>query len=652
MSPPAIAIERPRAARRHVRRRRRLFGLLALASPGLVVLALDLARRPISIARFDRLHTLGYAASILGSLTLWALLLHAASRRRGPIAAALGALFTALFTASMGVSSAFHALYRCYPALDAFLSLGRSRDVVTAALPLSRPVVVASILGALAVALILLRCARRHWRPRPLSRRLGVLALAALAFFAADLPVSYRGVQSTTPDLLYLHGVRAGIAEQLGQREGWPGLYPDRRDPEPVPPLAARPARPRNVLLILEEAQRFDVTCTAYDPACARATRASNAAAPARLPLLAMRSNSSATAISLAVLLSGVRPTERREVLLGAPLTFEIARAAGLRTAYWTSQHLVFGNSRLFVQDLPLDDTAHAADLDWAADLFAGAPDALLADHVIRRWDRLAEPFFAVVHLSSIHAPRVVDPAHAPFQPAADSAQPRPDDERYQRFYQNAVYLSDLAVARVIERVRGSAKGARTVIVFTSDHGESYREHGQQSDHAASLHEEEIRVPAWIDAPPGTLSPEEEASVRGKRDAPLFHLDLAATLLDLLGVWDAPALSPFRARMIGEPITRAAHTERLMPLTNALWVWEEPLPAWGVMLGAKKLLARNFDRRWHCHDVADDPAERRDLGERACAELIAPAEALFGGPLGSIPRFSAMDRARRGLPAK
>ena len=43
---------------------------------------------------------------------------------------------------------------------------------------------------------------------------------------------------------------------------------------------------------------------------------------------------------------------------------FEYARAAGYHTAYWTSQHLMFGNARLYVQDLPLDRFACATTLD------------------------------------------------------------------------------------------------------------------------------------------------------------------------------------------------------------------------------------------------------------------------------------------------
>src|SRR5207237_361411 len=55
-----------------------------------------------------------------------------------------------------------------------------------------------------------------------------------------------------------------------------------------------------------------------------------NAAAPARLPLMQMRSNSSTTAIELAVLWSGLQPTASREALHTAPLLFDYAKSARL----------------------------------------------------------------------------------------------------------------------------------------------------------------------------------------------------------------------------------------------------------------------------------------------------------------------------------
>src|SRR5262249_22855311 len=158
---------------------------------------------------------------------------------------------------------------------------------------------------------------------------------------------------------------------------------------ERVPKLTAKPARPRNVLFILQESQRADVTCIEYDPACQLATRFTNPILPARLPLLQLRANDSTTAISISNLWSGVRPTESREPLSSVPLLWEYAHAAGYDTAYWTSQNLMFGNARLYVQDIPVSHRAVATELDAEADLDTGCYDSLVTDRAIAEWGEL-----------------------------------------------------------------------------------------------------------------------------------------------------------------------------------------------------------------------------------------------------------------------
>ena len=201
-------------------------------------------------------------------------------------------------------------------------------------------------------------------------------------------------------------------------------------------------------------------------------------------------------------------------------------------------------------------------------------------------------------------------------------------NDAFKNYYKNVVHLSDMAVARLLRHIRSTEAGQRTVVVYTSDHGESFREHWQLG-HTSSVYEEEIRVPTWIDAPAGTLAPEEESSVRAARDQLVWHLDLAPTFLDLLGVWDDPALATYRARMMGHPLTRPERTVEPVPLTNCTWVWECSFRNWGMMQGPYKIEAREWDGEFHCFNVFDDPDEEDNLGERSCGALPEQARALY-----------------------
>ncbi|MEO7330137.1 MAG: sulfatase-like hydrolase/transferase, partial [Minicystis sp.] len=371
-----------------------------------------------------------------------------------------------------------------------------------------------------------------------------------------------------------------------------------------------------------------DVTCLDYDPHCRLPTRASNMAVPKRMALTQMRSNDSSTSISCSTIWTGLSPADTEKNLRSAPTLWRYAKAAGYDTSYLTSQHIIFHNMREQMQDEPIDHFACGTTVDPLADFDTGALDDKLSDYAIAHWGELKEPFFAVVQYSNQHYPYVADPAKSPFP--YDAKQDKKAHKNLFAFYENVVYLSDLAVGKLLEHIRKSPSSERTVIVYTADHGEAFGAEHRISGHTHSIFENEIRVPGWIDAPAGTLTAEEEASIRGARTTLLYHLDLAPTFLDLLGLWDDPALAPYRARMPGHPLTRPERTTGPVLFNNCAWIWEAQTPNWGAMDGTKKLIGRpDWGGAYHCHDVVADPNESKNLGEEACGSLGALVRTVF-----------------------
>lgn len=603
--------------------------------PTLIMVAFELVRRGDFIARFPRPFPFYWLGGIALSFALWTPLLLAASRRRGALSALMGVFFVVAYVLVMGTQSAFFAVWNVYLSVDGQLHSKNVLRSLVGTLPLGRPLVLYHLLLHLVLAVGLVMTARKSVRTGKWATRgaalLGFTVLVApyavTTYLERPAPVSYSIWQASPPDTLYIHGMVALGKETLGLTNESPDLRVQRRDPEKVPPLVARPARKRNVVLVLQESLRADVNCVGYDQGCDKSNVWSNSVFPKRKPLNQMRSNASTTAISISNIWSGVRPTESRELLHQVPLLWEYAAAAGYDTAYWTSQNLMFGNARTYIEDIPISHGCVATHLERDADLDFGAHDELLAGRVAEEWGELREPFYAVIHLSNVHYPYVREEALSPFAP--DSFEKSPErNEDFFRYYQNVAYRSDLAVAAVLRTIATSEAGKRTVVVYTADHGESFREHWQMG-HTSSLYDEEVQVPTWIHAPPGTLSPAEEASIDKARDEYAWHLDLAPTFLDLLGVWDDPALAPFRARMMGHPLTRPARTTEPVPMTNCTGVWECSFRNWGMMQGSRKIEAREWDAAFHCFDVDRDPREVGDLGERLCAPLPELARGLF-----------------------
>jgi arylsulfatase A-like enzyme len=296
---------------------------------------------------------------------------------------------------------------------------------------------------------------------------------------------------------------------------------------------------------------------------------------------------------------------------------------------------MMFAHSEEFVRDLPVSRRCGGTDLDPDADIDMGASDHLLTERANRELPLLREPWFAVVHYSSTHFPYRVAPGDEPFQPASLTKAPADNAELF-NYYQNAVYAQDRTIADLLGALRSTESGRRTVVVYTSDHGEAFREHGQLG-HTGAVLDEEIHVPAWVDAPPGTLTAEERAALSGRAARPTWHTDLAPTFLDLLRIRAAPELGRFQGHMPGASLLQVMPSSAAVPLTNCSELWGCAFRNWGVMRGSLKLEAREWDFDWHCWDVAADPLERRDLGARACGDLQDTAQRLFGG----LPRNAA-----------
>ncbi len=608
-------------------RMRRRFGRGLALLPVAAVVVSDIATRGGRLAKLPPKYIGSYSLAVLESSLLWGSLMCACAARKGIFRWVAAVLFVILFTASLGGQRYFHSQYSTYLNLDATLFGTSFTGSVFGQLSADGSNFLWSVAPAFILSIAMIVIVRKLLRPRRMSARFArwFSPVAVVAVFF--IPVSYRRVQASTPDVIYFHAM-GGLIKQLTGVRTPDQVRPGLRSCPAMPTMHAKPKVPRNVILLLTESVRADAHCSAYADECKSSPRV-NAAIPDRLPLLQLRSNATTTAIQLAVLWSGLEPVESRERLHSVPLLFDYAHAAGLESAYWTSHHMMFANSRLWVQDLPTRFKCGASDIDPTSDLDVGGDDSLLVDRALAELPELKEPFFAVVHVGNTHVPYKVDPNESPFQPSLSSKAPD-DNEAYRNYYRNAVYLQDKALGRFLEEVKSSSWGSRTVILFTSDHGEAFREHDQLG-HTGSLYDEELHVPGWVYAPAGTLTDEERKNIEARRDIPVFSTDMTPTVLDLLGLWDDEELQPFKKGIVGQSWIRPPVPQPVLAMTNCSGVWGCAFRNWGVMQDYRKLHAREWDSDWRCFDLKADPEEKHDLGRDGCSDLVPIAERVHHG---------------------
>lgn len=612
---------------------------ICLAAPVLVVLALDVSLRADRCGRFTSGDFRGYVLSVFQGGVVWGALLLLASRRKGaarrPGAGARVAqvLFVLLLSISLGGQAYFFEQYGAYLNADVARFATDFTESVLNQLWADRGNYLSFKLPALVFSLGLLILARKIVRPKRTEAKWAGRVAPLLLAASFVLPVSFKERQASAPDMLYLHAMGTMLSTVLGFSEESQKPRPRARQSLPVPPLASRPKRARNVIFVILESVRQDAVCNSYEADCRR-TPATNALFPERIAFSQLRALDSSTAISMAVLWSGLGPHESRETLHSWPLLFDYAKSAHYTTAYFTSQNILFGNLRLWLSNLGVDSLITGNQVEPGSNIDLGADEALFAEAAVAKIRDLKEPFFLTIQLSNGHYPYLVNERRPqPFQPATTSKAPE-NNAQFKNYYQNAVHQQDLHLGRLLSKIKASKGGERTVVVYTSDHGEAFREHHQMG-HTFSLYDEEVLVPAWIDAPPGTLSDEERQNLLSKKDAFSFHPDLSATILDLLGVWDDEKIARFRSKIVGASLLRPESNERALPMTNCAAVWGCAFENWGMMRGHMKLEARAWDSSFHCWDLKIDPGETLNLGEEGCGDLKSRALSVFGRLPGS-----------------
>jgi glucan phosphoethanolaminetransferase (alkaline phosphatase superfamily) len=561
-----------------------------------------------------------YVGTLVVGGVLWGALVAAASARGAWTARALLAIGAAV---SVGAQLYFFGRYHAYMNPRAVLVGTSMMPSVSQQIWSDRASFLRALLPPVAAA-ALLPAVRARLAPLSQRRSRAALDVALMALLASAFVVrpAGRGEQAASPDVLYMASLGRLASARWNGDDAVDRPHPGARTPAVVPAIPPPRGRP-NLLLVVTESVRAADACSLPSGDCAT-TPFTNELLPRRFGFSQMRALDSTTAASLAVLWSGLAPTASREALHTAPLLWEFAHAAGDDTAYWTSQNLLFANSGAWLESVPLTRWVSATDLDPEATYETGADDGKLVDTVLHDLPGLRSPLVGVVHLSNTHFPYVIDPRDAPFQPQS-KAFGRGDHEKVRARYRDAIHRQDAIVARLVRRLRATPAGANTVIAFVSDHGEQIRERGAIG-HTWGVYDEEVRVPFWIDAPPGVLTAGQEATLRKLADAPLTQLDVLPTVLDIVGLWDAPQIAPFRSAMPGESLLRGGTPERAVVLTNCSAIFACAFKNWGAMRGTRKVVASQEDADWKCFDVARDPAEQRNLGADACAGLRDLAE--------------------------
>jgi arylsulfatase A-like enzyme len=265
-------------------------------------------------------------------------------------------------------------------------------------------------------------------------------------------------------------------------------------------------------------------------------------------------------------------------------------------------------------------------------------------------------PFFLFVHYFDVHLPyspkppydRLFDQGYSGSLGNAfdvDAYAGRRDDllalmrqwspadwDHVRALYDGEISFTDQAIQAFLKGLDERRLEEKTLIVFVSDHGQEFFEHGAYG-HGHSLHGEILRVPLILSLPgrlPGGRRVTEQVRL----------LDVTPTILDVLGAGQAPEFEGVSLL----PLARGEHGEGgVAGSGSAAGSPDAVLPpgaafAEGVRLGGeKKALTTSGIKVIHdvesgrtsVFDLRLDPGEAQDLGATGRPELREAARDLF-----------------------
>ncbi len=251
-------------------------------------------------------------------------------------------------------------------------------------------------------------------------------------------------------------------------------------------------------------------------------------------------------------------------------------------------------------------------------------------------------PFLLYVHTMDPHAPYAPpEPFRTEFAPTADQM---PQWQPRWRWPMEALpYLSDLYDAEIasndhsfgelLDFLEDRGLYDETLIIFASDHGEEFKEHGRWR-HGATLHAETLNFPLivkFVDQREGT-----------RVEETVQHIDLLPTILTSVGLKIPNALEGRDLAAVDQADTPAADLVS-SGIYSHLRLGRSPL-FHSLVSGQWKLIRRQRDAGWELSlfDWRQDPAETHDLATERPV-LAAVLSALIDEKVASLQESEAAE---------
>lgn len=265
---------------------------------------------------------------------------------------------------------------------------------------------------------------------------------------------------------------------------------------------------------------------------------------------------SSTTMLAVPAVLSGIAPYQDSNLFYQQPLIWSYGKAQQMATFFLSSHTMKWYRFDKFYQNEPLDYkwNKETSGIPFYNDM--GVDDKHTVSALVNHLNHLGEKrFFGVIQLNGTHYPYNV-----PDQVKKWKGQ-------FIDEYDNAIHYMDHQLAELINALSSSGRLKNTVIVFTSDHGESLKDHSNVG-HVDSYYKEAISVPLFVYIPKAFHERYDMRTLKSNALKLASTIDIAPTLIDILGMKAQPDVRKVYHNYSGYSLFEPIPTERTIITMN------------------------------------------------------------------------------------
>lgn len=264
----------------------------------------------------------------------------------------------------------------------------------------------------------------------------------------------------------------------------------------------------------------------------------------------------STTMLAVPGILTGIGPYQDTSVLYTQPLLWEYAKIFDYKTFFLSSHTLKWYKFDEFYKKEKLNVwwNKDNSGIPYFNDL--GIKDEFTIQKLNKTIHRFSkEPFFGVVQLNTTHYPYEVPKKYKKW------------NNSFSDSYDNAVRYQDAIIGDFFKQLKKEGLLENTIVLFTSDHGESLTEH-HNIGHVESNYTETISVPLLAYIPDGIISEKEKLQLKKNRSQLTSNIDISPTIVDLLNLENETTLQKYFIRYTGYSLLKPIPDDRMLISLN------------------------------------------------------------------------------------